>query len=142
MPPLKTGKKLMGTQDEIAAYGEGTLSISDLQKYVETAWQNILANPALQEKASQALEISPDEVASIKMAPVRIEAGRSGIGAGDFAMLITLWIGQDILLASFKDLLKEEVKKRVKRLWLDVIEPTLRATTPHRDSLGPRSDKS
>lgn len=124
----------------IAAYGTGSANIGQLRTYVAEAWQEIINEPTKRSAAAQALEIASDDILAMPHAPVQFQTGRSGLGAVDFAVLVVLWIGQDILLASLKEIAKDELKKRVRRLWVEVLEPAVRRRLPDRHGLGPASN--
>jgi hypothetical protein len=124
----------------IGAYSEGTLDLAEIQRCLAETWLDILGSPHERLAAAEALEIDAVTLEQFERPPIQIKTGESGIGASSVAILVVLWVAQDVILAAFRDLAKDEIKKRVKRLWSAVVEPSLRQRLPDRHGLGSPSE--
>jgi hypothetical protein len=122
----------------IAAYDSGTVSTVELQQKLRQAWARVLANPEKRQETAGALGVDVAVLNKLSEPPVKIEAGRAFIDFGTAAVVVVTWFGSDILLGAFRDLAKDEVKKRIRQAW-DVIEPELRSLFEDRNALGPLS---
>jgi len=121
----------------IAAYGQGTASVADLRGKLAAAWRQILADPRQRGAAAGALGIPADTIAGAIEPPVCLETGQAGISGVEIAVVVSLWLGDRVLLGALEDMAKDEVKRRVQQLWTDVLEPAFRRQVRDRLGLGP-----
>jgi hypothetical protein len=127
---------------EIAKYKAGTAKVDDLKTDVAAAWKDILSKPEKRTEAAKALGVDPAELGKLQRPPVDLSPGSSNFAGGEVVIGIAAWLGTEVALGAFKDLAKEELKKRVKKLWLDVLEPAVRGRLKDFYGLGSRADES
>lgn len=119
----------------VAEFESGRLRTHELNAELAATWSQLLQDGEVRGRIADILgtEISLDP-ASV---PVSFKVRKSGTGGADLALMIGAWIATDILLAAFKDLAKEELKRRIKQLWGEVLQPALRKRWPaQKDALG------
>jgi hypothetical protein len=126
-------------KEEIARYQAGTARLKELD--VASAWTAIMSDPQQRAKAAAALDVRPDELNPQSKLPVVLEHGPAGAAVGEIIVFITTWVATDIVLGAFKDMAKEEVKKRIKKLWLEVVEPVVRNQLSDWQGLGKKIDE-
>jgi hypothetical protein len=130
----------MSPDKEIVRHEVGTAKISELKSALHAVWKDeILARPAELKKAARALGVEPADLKKLSKPPVALDSGRAGMTGGEVLVVMAVWAGSEIVLGAFKDLAKEELKRRLKQLWSDALEPAVRSQLKdHRYGLGRR----
>lgn len=140
---MAIGVTIMADQNqEIAKYEAATAKVDDLKTDVAAAWKDILSKPEKRVEAARALGVDPAELGKLTEPPVELSPGAGGFAGVEVVIGIAAWLGSEVVLGSLKDLAKEELKKRVKKLWLDVLEPAVRDRLKDFYGLGTRADDS
>jgi hypothetical protein len=127
--------------EEIAKYKAGTAKAEELEIDVAAVWKEMLSKPDMRAEAADALGISPGQLDQITSPPINISPSNvAGAAGSEIVIWIATWIGSEVMLGALKDLAKEELKKRVKKLWLNVLEPAVRSRLKDFYGLGSRLD--
>ncbi len=121
---------------EVVGHASGSGTISELTAALTSVWTEILQNPKLRLQAAGILGVGEVEVEAQQAPPLYLQPGQQGTGAVDIAIMVVTYIGTDVLLGSLTDLAREEVKRRMKQLWAELLEPAIRGRLPERDALG------
>jgi hypothetical protein len=131
------------SDNEIFRYQAGDAKVKEeLVPALAAGWQDILGDPKRLDKAAKALGVSAADLSKLAAPPVEIKADRAGFTGAEIVIAIALWVGGEVVLGAFKDLAKDELKRRLKQLWSDVLEPAVRGHLDDpRHGLGPRIDK-
>jgi hypothetical protein len=117
----------MSQDEEIVRHEAGTAKLEELNTAIRAAWwEEIVAQPDELKKAADALGVRSADLKKLAEPPVAAHLGRAGLTGGDILIVTTIWIGNEIVLGSLKDLAKEELKRRFKKLWSDVLERAVR----------------
>src|SRR5579859_7415729 len=87
-------------RDEIARYGAGSSSISQINSALAKAWETILSQPDKRKEAAGALGVTVQELEDLADPPVLASPGPSGITATEVAILLASWFGTEIVLGS------------------------------------------
>jgi hypothetical protein len=114
------------TENEIFRYEAGSAKIDELWPALVAGWQDIIGDAVQRDKAAKALGAPAAEVSKLAAPPVELKADRAGVVGGEIVIGIALWVGSEVVLGALRDLAKEELKKRMKQLWSDVLESALR----------------
>jgi hypothetical protein len=124
--------------DAIAGLGGGTASLLDVQREIDAAWRRVTADPATRSEIADILGVDAEKVTPSSDPPVKADSAGAGAGGLDIAIVVLVWFGSEILLGAVKDIVKDEVKKRVRQLWERVILPAIKENLS-RDELGTQS---
>lgn len=100
----------------IAAYATGSAGFAKVDKAMDQAWAEILADPKSLKRAAKILDLPVAKIP--KKSPYSARPDHAGIGAVETAILIVAFdfvrdVGYDFL----KDAAKESVKDGLKILW-------------------------
>lgn len=124
---------------ELVGYGTGAATLKEVEKAIQASWKAVQTDAALRAKVAHALELPENAVAQLPEPPLRLQPVQAGAGMVDIAVMIVTYIGTDIVWAAFRDLAKEELKRRLKQVW-NLLEPEVTAELRDRNALGPRKD--
>jgi hypothetical protein len=125
--------------DNVAAYGGGAASISEISDALEGAWNDAVANPELRAQVAAALGLSDGDLDEAAHCPFRVRQGSAGIDPATAVIVIATYIGLEVFAKAFTDLAREEVKRRIKQAW-NVLEPKVRERLRDHHALGERKE--
>lgn len=128
------------SSDRIAAYESEAADTAKLQDRLTQAWRDVLADDAARSRVAALLEVPEETVASWAEAPVTATPGRSGLDAGEVAIIVAVWVANEVVLGAVADLAKDALKTRLQRVWDEVLEPRWK-TLLERMDIGNRNDR-
>lgn len=105
---------------------EGRRAHTEAAGRVETElhsyWQTMLNDEAELTRVATILGRTQEQVAKLPAPPLRVSSNQSNVGAAEVGLIVATWLTTEVLLGVFKDLAKEELKRRLKLLWAHVSE--------------------
>ena len=103
--------------DRLAAHRMVLAPTSRMQTTLEDCWEEMLADPVEAEKAAAVLGIPASRLAELREPPVRVRSAQANAAPADIAMIVVAWLGTEVVLGVFKDMAKDEIKRRLTTLW-------------------------
>lgn len=107
----------------LATHKRGNLKVDQLNERIGQIWSETMSTSAGRQEIAQALDVKP-EVLQQGKPPIAIDAS-SGIGVPEL-MAIGQWALLHLIAPALIGLAQDEVKKRLARLWNDVLLPAIR----------------
>lgn len=130
------------TEESVVAWhATGQADIRSIQSAMLDAWQDITTDPQQARLAAEALGIGSEEVRASPLPPVRVDSNGSNLGTAEIGMIVLTWLAADVLLPTLTKLARDELEKRLKRLWNDVLLPKIEDRLG-RDAVGRRQPES
>lgn len=107
----------------LATHGRGKLSLNELNERIEQIWSKELGSKSGRQDIAEALGVKPQDLKKGDP-PIRIEAD-SGIDP-TLLHVIGDWALTTVVVPALIGLAQEETKKRLARLWKEVLLPAIR----------------
>lgn len=99
-----------------------TVAVHRIDAELQAYWAAMLADGEERRRVANILGIPDALMPGVPEPPVQVRASQANSGSAAIGMYVLTWLASEVLLASFKDLAKEEVKRRLKQLWAYVSE--------------------
>jgi hypothetical protein len=88
-----------------------------LQAELEAYWADMLADAEERHQVAEILGLSPEQMEFLRGPPVQVQSAQANAGGAEIGLIVLTWLATEVVLGAFKDLAKEEVKRRVKLVW-------------------------
>jgi hypothetical protein len=110
---------------QVAVLKQGAASLEEVNATLNDALQATLRDPALRQRAAELLQVTEADLDPRSSQPLRVDVVPLGAGVIDTAIMVVAWIDSDLLLRSLAHLTKDETKRRLRRLWTEMLEPLI-----------------
>jgi hypothetical protein len=107
----------------LATHKRGTLKVDELNERIEQIWSETMATPAGRQEIAEALGVKPEALKEGDP-PITVNAD-SGFGILEL-MAVGQWALVHLVAPALVGLAQDEIKKRLARLWNDVLLPAIR----------------
>jgi hypothetical protein len=107
----------------LATHKRGNLKVDQLNERIEQIWSETMATPTGRQEIAAALGVKPEALKQGEP-PIAIDAA-AGAGITEL-MAIGQWALIHLVAPALIGLAQDEVKKRLARLWTDVLLPAIR----------------
>jgi hypothetical protein len=95
---------------------------SRVQAELTSYWTDMLANESERQQVANLLGLPEATVAQFADPPLHLDSAQSNAAGADIGLIVMTWVATEVVLGAFKDLAREEVKRRLKLLWAYVSE--------------------
>lgn len=97
-----------------AANSESALQI---QQELAAFWKKACQDEQKAAEIADLLGVPVEVIKQMEGPPVRVEAYQANVGAAEIGLIVGTWLVSEVLLGALKEVLKEEVKRRIKLFW-------------------------
>jgi hypothetical protein len=88
-----------------------------VQAELAAYWAQMLADADELRRVADMLGLAPERVRELREPPLQVQPAQSNVGGADIGLIVVTWLATEVVLGAFKDLAKEEVKRRIKLVW-------------------------
>lgn len=121
------------------AFDQGASRVDEINTALKEVWREILSQPATEQRVVDILGVSTAQL-DREAVPLEFSTKTAGLTGGELGLIALGWLAKEVLLAAGKDVLKDAVKTRMRKLWNEVLGPALRKKLGARDAIGEPKD--
>lgn len=108
----------MISSDELLEYRAANVeSARRIQQELAAFWKTACQDDQKAREIADLLGVPVEVVRQMADPPVRVKSAQANVGGAEIGLMVGTWLVSEVLLGALKDVLKEEVKRRLKRFW-------------------------
>lgn len=92
-------------------------SATRVQAELVAVWKAMLKSADDRKEIAQIFGVKEEVLLQMEAPPIRVTPYQANVGGAEIGLLIGTWFVTEVVLGAFKDLAKEEVKRRLKAFW-------------------------
>lgn len=108
---------MMSNEERLEYRAANSESARRIQQELVAFWKTACQDDQKAREIAGLLGVRVEVIRQMADPPVRVESAQANVGGAEIGLMVGTWLVSEVLLGALKDVLKEEVKRRIKLFW-------------------------